>query len=446
MPRRSKAEPSELKIWTYQVGFGDCFLLEFIYADQRRYVLVDFGTTGKPKGTAANLPVRIAQDIKAKCGGKLDAVVATHRHKDHISGFATAANGKGSGDIIASLKPKLVIQPWTEHPRAQPGARSAPLRGITKGMRRQIATLGNMHDVALSSAKLVKRLRKAIDFDLADEVEFLGDDNLKNDSAVKNLARMGRGGKARYVHYGEKSGLEAILPGVKVRVLGPPTLEQSQEIENQRERDPEEFWHFWGRQGLASRELGTAGAHTLFPRARKAGDPQWARWFRRRVSEVAADSALQLVRILDEAMNNTSVILLFEVGGKRLLFPGDAQIENWLYALSKPEVQRLLRGVDVYKVGHHGSLNATPKTKLWEQFSKRSRANKPGRLVALLSTMPGKHGSVERATEVPRRQLLAALNAETTLVTTTKFKPNELVREHSIVFGGRTGPRSRRPA
>jgi hypothetical protein len=32
-------------------------------------------------------------------------------------------------------------------------------------------------------------------------------------------------------------------------------------------------------------------------------------------------------------MNNTSVILFFEVGSKKLLFPGDAQIENWSYAL-----------------------------------------------------------------------------------------------------------------
>ena len=309
-------------------------------------------------------------------------------------------------------------------------------------MRRQVAALAQMHDVAMSSTNLVRNLRKSIDFEIADEIEFLGDDNLKNESAVKNLARMGRGGKARYVHYGQKSGLESILPGVKVRVLGPPTLEQSQEIENQRERDPEEFWQFWGRQSLASRELGAGGGRRLFPRAARAGDPQWARWFRRRISEVAADSTLQLVRILDEAMNNTSVILLFEVAGKRLLFPGDAQIENWLYALSKPPIQKLLRGVDVYKVGHHGSLNATPKTKLWERFSKRSRSKKSGRLVALLSTMPGKHGSVDRNTEVPRRPLLAALSAETTLVQTTKFKPNELAREHSIVF--RTG--RRRPA
>ena len=73
-------------------------------------------------------------------------------------------------------------------------------------------------------------------------------------------------------------------------------------------------------------------------------------------------------------MNNTSVILLFEVGA-RPLFPGDAQVENWSYALEDaPDheaTRALLADVDLYKVGHHGSLNATPKKLLWEGFRKR---------------------------------------------------------------------------
>jgi hypothetical protein len=120
-------------------------------------------------------------------------------------------------------------------------------------------------------------------------------------------------------------------------------------------------------------------------------------------------------------MNNTSLILLFEVRGKKLLFPGDAQIENWSYALQDgpgaKETRRLLAGVDVYKVGHHGSLNATPKTLLWENFQKRSAAGRR-RLRALLSTLPGKHGKVQNKSEVPRRPLLEALRKETQLCNT----------------------------
>ena len=67
--------------------------------------------------------------------------------------------------------------------------------------------------------------------------------------------------------------------------------------------------------------------------------------------------------MLDQAMNNTNLILLFEIGAKKFLFSGDAQIENWTYALKAvPDVERvreLVADVGVYKVGHHGSLNAT---------------------------------------------------------------------------------------
>jgi hypothetical protein len=124
------------------------------------------------------------------------------------------------------------------------------------------------------------------------------------------------------------------------------------------------------------------------------------------------------VRNLDDAMNNTSVILLLEIGEKVLLFPGDAQIENWSYALSKTDtVEPLLTNVNLYKVGHHGSLNATPKT-LWGLFKNKGDAANAQRLITLMSTRPGKHGSIANHTEVPRTPLVDALKAESTLVDT----------------------------
>ena len=44
-------------------------------------------------------------------------------------------------------------------------------------------------------------------------------------------------------------------------------------------------------------------------------------------------SSSRIVRAMDGALNNTSVILLMQVGKKKFLFPGDAQWENWEYAL-----------------------------------------------------------------------------------------------------------------
>ena len=74
------------------------------------------------------------------------------------------------------------------------------------------------------------------------------------------------------------------------------------------------------------------------------------------------------MRSIDDALNNTSLILLFDIGGKKLLFPGDAQIENWRYALfdapTGGDIRASLADVAIYKVGHHGSLNGTPEDAL----------------------------------------------------------------------------------
>jgi hypothetical protein len=148
--------------------------------------------------------------------------------------------------------------------------------------------------------------------------------------------------------------------------------------------------------------------------------PTHNRWFIRQLRALRGDQMLRMVRILDKCLNNTSVILLLEIGGKKLLFPGDAQIENWEYALhlDKDANLKMLKDVCFYKVGHHGSRNATPKT-LWNNFgTKNPDPKKRGRLQTMVSTMKGKHGSKESHTEVPRSTLVTELMNQSDYVTT----------------------------
>jgi hypothetical protein len=367
--------------------------------------------------------LRVANDIKATCGGKLHAVVATHRHQDHISGFATKSNGKGSGDIIASLNPDIVIQPWTEHPNAKPSAKRAP-SGISPAGRSFVGMLDDLHAVAATIADEAAMMPATSR--LAKQLRFMGETNIANRSAVENLMTMGKA--RRYVHFGSSSGLR--LSGVRVRVLGPPTLEQTDTIMTQRKSDEDEFWHL---MALAGR-VGSGGSSRLF--GRKFEDSSRGgrrnRWLIGRVKGLRPRQLREIVRILDDALNNTSVILLFEVGAHKLLFPGDAQLENWAYALSKPSIRRDVEDVTLYKVGHHGSLNATPKS-LWNNFTSRSRsATNPDRLRTFVSTMVGKHGSTVRETEVPRRTLVKELTKLSHFHTTEAIKPSELFAEDTI--------------
>ncbi|MBI5486276.1 MAG: hypothetical protein HY905_02970 [Deltaproteobacteria bacterium] len=422
----ASTKPGKLAVRAYQVGFGDCLLLSFAYPDRERHVLVDFGSSGLPENAGAGLIKRVANDIADRCHGKLDAVVVSHRHLDHLSGFATSNNPKrpAPGDVIRSLRPAVVVQPWTEDPDAATDA-TKPTAILHRKLA-FVAGLGAMQGFAESLLRELHLLRRTMGKRLADQLAFVGEQNLKNLPAVQNLMTMAQDTQA-YVHFGSRSGLESVLPGVKVRVLGPPTVEQSDEIRRERDTDENEFWHLLGADGRA---VATRG-HGTFRRAASwpAGTvPRHARWFKRRLAAVRSDALLELVRALDEAMNNTSVILLFEAGGKKFLFPGDAQIENWAYALSRPDVCQQLRDVLLYKVGHHGSLNATPKS-LWALFRNRSPSPRPGRLQTILSTKAGKHGSSQNKTEVPRKPLVHELQSQSDLFTTQSLSAKTLYRD-----------------
>lgn len=432
--RQSSIRPESVSLRSYDVGFGDCFLLSFRYPSMERHVLIDFGSTRAPKGKAGqgNYMERIAEQIAKDCQGKLHAVVATHRHKDHISGF-TMKDGKGPGATIRSLKPDLVIQPWTEDPEAARDALKPSKKQSVARSRRALhtKTLLDMNRYAGFVVQASQQLSAKHLQSLRDQLEFLGDDNeLANRDAITNLMTMSP--KHRYVYYGAKSGLETLLPGVSTRVLGPPTLEQSNSIATQRSKDREQFWHltaaraaFWAKRAAIAGAAELASA-PLFPRHVEKRLPWDARWYRYYAQRENAESMLSIVRSLDDQMNNTSIILLFEVGDKLLLFPGDAQYENWMYALDQAGVRDKLGKVNLYKVGHHGSLNATPKN-LWNGFEKRSRKPGKDRLMSFLSTKDGVHGKEASGTEVPRRSLVDALRSESQLHDTRTLGKDQYV-------------------
>lgn len=414
------ATPISVRVRMYQVGFGDCFLLTFNYKTKpkARHVLIDFGTTEAPSGSPTKLLTDIAKSIQETVGDDPLAVVATHRHKDHIAGFDPGSKGDGPGAIIAKLKPKLVVQPWTEQPDLAVDAQ-APMH--LKGLAARRETLASLQAIAQHAVEVaLPNLQRSFQHtETAEQLAFIGDDNIANPGAVKNLMKMAPND---YVYAGKATKLGPFLPGVKVRVLGPPTVKQHAGVRKQRATDPDEFWTLQAKTlglGNAKATDSIDGLFSRYDQVTGGASPMWARWITKALRNARGDQLLQLVRSLDTAMNNTSVILLFECGGLKFLFPGDAQIENWEFALGQPKLMALLNDVTVYKVGHHGSLNATPK-KLWNNWfpDGTTPLAMQKRMATFMSTKKGKHGSVASGTEVPRSKLVSALAKWTRLLTT----------------------------
>jgi hypothetical protein len=106
----------------------------------------------------------------------------------------------------------------------------------------------------------------------------------------------------------------------------------------------------------------------------------------RRIDSGWLDGSSELALALDSATNNTSLVLAIELrDGDVLLFVGDAQVGNWLswqdlrWSVGGRDVKGpdLLRRTVFYKVGHHGSHNATLRAKGLEQMERLAIAAIP---------------------------------------------------------------------
>jgi hypothetical protein len=397
--------PTRISLCTYQVGFGDCFLLSFHYpealedAREQRNLLIDFGSTRWPEGHAGRYQ-EIAADIQQRTGGRLDAIVISHRHKDHISGYGN----EEAASVIAALGPRLVLRPWTENPAAAADATEPALLG-ERSLR-----YANGIEQAQVFAQQVSQVIDSTARGFRGDLRELAFDQVPNQDAVTRLDQLAAAtpeGGGGYLVAGGDAGLDDLLPGVRTTVLGPPTIEQWPQMTGEREDDPE----YWLRQQtLMERMLAAAEAPPETQRVIATAEPSEVdpgpiRWIVEKLHDQQTHSLLRIVRTLDDALNNTSLILLFQTGTRTLLFPGDAQIENWSYALTAPQAEPLradLDAVDLYKVGHHGSRNASPRSlvKRWQ--------GGPRPLTSVMSTMPGVHGKTD-ATAVPRATLVDAL-------------------------------------
>lgn len=226
--------------------------------------------------------------------------------------------------------------------------------------------------------------------------------------------------------------------GLKARILGPPS---DHSLLKDTDSDPHQYLRLAAaraedRPVKPFADSWNASADEL-PLAATA--PYSAVQIERMVQSVQPEALWAAAKKADNTINNQSLVVLFSFGDHNLLFVGDAQWGNWegfLFGknIEKKEIapelqddsQQILATLDFYKVGHHGSTNATPMDAV--------AALRQG-CVAMCSTQPGCYGKEANGTEVPRAPLLAALGAKT---------KSRLVRSDQVPAGN-TGPTSGLP-
>ena len=124
---------------------------------RQRHVLIDFGSTEMPNSASARPhEAHRRRTSPPRPAGKLDVLVATHRHADHISGFGDSK----AGPIIEGLKPDLVVQPWTEDPDLETDARAPAVAAAPDGHAALSRTLANMQAFAAGARAEGLRLQK----------------------------------------------------------------------------------------------------------------------------------------------------------------------------------------------------------------------------------------------------------------------------------------------
>jgi beta-lactamase superfamily II metal-dependent hydrolase len=365
----------------YDVGFGDAFLITFPTSQGEKKILIDCGTFGNKGGPRLADVVRAIIDDVTEDGGRkrIDVVIATHRHRDHVSGF--------NNPLWREVEVKEVWMPWTEHP-TDPAARDI------REAQSRLALQARQQLTALQAQEPGAGLWQALG-----EVA----ENALSNAAAMNTLHHGfrRPPRPRRRFLPTRSRARTLetdaLPGVLVHVLGP-----ARDKDIIRDVNPPEGASYLS---LSEGEGPAAPGPEPFAAACSIGEKEFSRRYkslaltwdvRDRMKQLGKDLAQALTVSLDAAVNGTSLMLLFQIGRAHLLFPGDAQWGTWQAVLGDPAWRELLRKTTFYKVGHHGSHNATPPEFVAELL--------PKGCIAMVPVRP-----VPQWEAIPKKELLAAL-------------------------------------
>ena len=393
--RPSSPADRSIRIRMYRQGLGDCFLVTLPKDDDGWFhLLIDcgvlLGTQDKDTRMKAVLE-NIIQDTK----GRVDVLAITHEHYDHISGLLLAGDlfSERGRAVPGKLQVDEVWFAWTEDPTDPLGKQLRSLR------EKRIQTLASVTS-RLANLGAAPDLVSGLEGVLG----FFGAGRSSPGATARAMAKAAAsGGRCRYHRPTNSPWTSPEVPGIRIWVLGPPRDERLLK----RELVRDDVYHLAAASGDAAAsalaafagDAGVEDGHAPFDGgygvrldqpeslviatqsmttvASEYSDPanDW-----RRIDDDWIGAIGELALQLDSATNNTSLVLAIEVidCGEVYLFAADAQGGNWeswqelawrLDEHTEVTGPDLLRRTVFYKVGHHGSHNATLRRKGLEMMS-----------------------------------------------------------------------------
>jgi beta-lactamase superfamily II metal-dependent hydrolase len=408
-----------IRVRMYRIGFGDFFLLTVPGNDGPAHILIDCGVHAANIGSIDDC----VKDLKKATDNRLALVILTHYHADHMSGFASNYDDFADFDHVGAV--------WITN-RLDPNdtKRSKFMAQITTVAHHLQLHLGARNDPDGEEAQ--RKVHNALGVELGARGGANGGGNAK---ALK-LLQEGFKSKPPVFYYqgGDTPFLPPELAGrITAEILAPSPKDSGGEFsasDNKKEQylaavaDAGGVPHFKSVKPFEKTWPATAADYParafhefdsgITERGRKPNNDGAAK-LEAMLADMQPDVLAAAADKLDGTLNNQSLVVLFTCQGKKLLFVGDAQWGNWAYWLYGKSVtgkdpgitaraKEILGSIDFYKVGHHGSTNATPIPAV-------GALNQD--CAAMCSTATGAYGSPSKKTEVPRTALMDALEQKT---------------------------------
>ena len=334
---------TDLIVRVYNVRFGDAILVTIPDTAGghavKRNILIDFGNALGTAGGADDVLGPIMDDIVARLAGDpLDLYVMTHEHLDHVQGlfYAHETLNKAIQVKQAWLTGSANPDYYKTHPEAR---------------KQKIAALA-AYQVTSARLRATAERSPLVDALLATN------DPSKTSNCVAYLRTLVTPANLHYVD--RTTDLGALQPATSATIsLWAP------------EEDTADYYGTF-KPLAAALQIGEDTSYDDLGLDDTPVNPSDLPYPPRGVDAGAfynlldvrhTNSASSLLSI-DQAANNTSVVMLLEWNGWKLLFSGDAEKRSW----KTMDAKGLVQPVHFLKVSHHGSHTGLPPAAILDKL------------------------------------------------------------------------------